>query len=145
KQTRFGSSTALTSLEDDCSQPALSPDGTTLAMVCSRQQERSQLVLADFKGTSLGPMRTVLSDRVVAEPTWAPDGTGIAFLSPALADQPFQLWWLPKSQYTPPEPSPSPSGSPGPSPKATGSPRAIGSPRPAPSPTVPPPPKPVQL
>jgi hypothetical protein len=139
KTTRNGNSTALTSLADDCSQPALSPDGKTLAMVCSHQEQRSDLVLADFNGTSLGPLRTVLADRVVAVPAWAPNGAGIAFFSPALADQPFQLWWLPESQYTPASPSPSPVAVPSASPKSTRS------PTPAPSPTPVPLPKPIQV
>jgi len=144
KSSQYGNSTALTSLADDCSQPALSPDGTTLAMVCSYQQQRADLVLAPFNGTSLGPPRTVLS-QVVAQPTWAPDGSGIAFFSPALADQPFQLWWLPKTQYTPPAPSPSPAVVASPSPKSKSASKPVASPKPAPSPTPVPPPKAVQI
>ena len=139
---RLSAGKALTTLADDCSQPALSPDGTTLAMICSHKQQTSQLVLASFDGTNLGPLRTVVSDLLVAQPTWAPDGSGIAFLAPAVADAPFQLWFLPEAAYTvAPSPVPSPSPKPSPSPahpgKASPTPRTSlhASPKPSPSPT----------
>jgi hypothetical protein len=148
---RLSAGKALTTLADDCSQPALSPDGTTLAMICSHKQQTSQLVLASFDGVNLGPLRTVVSDLLVAQPTWAPDGSGIAFLAPALADSPFQLWFLPRAAYTAPPvatPSPSPSAKPSPTPAHTGKasptprPTTRPSPKPSPSPT---PVKPIQM
>jgi hypothetical protein len=148
---RLSAGKALTTLADDCSQPALSPDGTTLAMICSYKQQTSQLVLASFDGVNLGPLRIVVSDLLVAQPTWAPDGSGIAFLAPALADAPFQLWFLPRAAYTAPPvatPSPSPSAKPSPSPahpgKASPTPRPTPRPSPKPSPS-PTPVKPIQM
>jgi hypothetical protein len=146
---RLAAGRALTTLADDCSQPALSPDGATLAMICSHKSQTSQLVLASFDGANLGPLRTVVSDLLVAQPTWAPDGSGIAFLAPAVADAPFQLWFLPQSAYTvAPSPIPSPTAKPSPSPahpgKASPTPRTSppASPKPSPSPI---PVKPIQM
>ena len=68
KAQRVGNSKALTSLDDDCSEPALSPDGKTLAMICSNKQQFSHLVLADFTGSGIGPPRTIVSDRLSAQP-----------------------------------------------------------------------------
>jgi len=138
KPQRVGKSTALTTLDDDCSQPALSPDGKTLAMICSQKQQLSHLVLADFDGSGIGPLRTIVSDRLVAQPAWSPDGGGIAYLAPAQPDLPFQLWWLPKAGYAaaapPPSPTPAPSASPSPAKKGS---QASPAPTPTPTPVTP--------
>jgi Tol biopolymer transport system component len=131
---------ALTAAADDCSQPALSPDGTTLAMICSHKQQISQLVLAPFDGSSLGPLRVIVGDQLVAQPAWSPDGNGIAYLAPAVQGQLFQLWWLPKAGYAPPAPSPSPSPSPSASPAKKGQKTPKASPVPSPTPV-----KPIQI
>jgi len=39
KAQRTGKATALTTLDEDCSEPSLSPDGKTLAMVCTDKQQ----------------------------------------------------------------------------------------------------------
>jgi hypothetical protein len=72
----------------------------------------------------------VVTNQIVAQPTWAPDGSGIAFLAPGAADGPFQLWWLPKAAYAPPKPSPVPVPTPTPGGPHNG-------PLPTPSPTTP--------
>jgi Tol biopolymer transport system component len=138
KAKQVGRETALTSPADDCSEPALSPDGKTLAMICSGGQQVAHLVLADFNGSGIGPLRTVVSDRLVAQPAWAPDGSGIAYLAPTQPDLPFQLWWLPKAGSLVPTPTPTPSAAPSvsPSPGRKGSPTPVRrSPSPSPSPT----------
>jgi len=140
KAQRTGKATALTTLDEDCSEPSLSPDGKTLAMVCTDKQQYSHLVLADFNGSGIGALRTVVSDRLVAQPAWSPDGRGIAYLAPAQPDQPFQLWWLPKGGYEvpAPTPAPTPSATPpaSPSPGRKGSPTPSHKTSPAPSPTA---------
>jgi hypothetical protein len=123
----------LTKAGEGCAQPALSPDGRTMAMICSHRTQVSYLTLASWNGKTLGPRRTIVSSQLVAQPTWAPDGSGIAYLAPAVLGAGFQLYWLPKAAYTPPTPSPSPVV-PTPTPGVTPTP----SPVPSPSPTGPP-------
>ncbi len=84
---------ALTAAADACSQAALSPDGRTLAMICTRQGASADLVLAPLEGESLTPLSVVASG-TLAQPTWAPDGSGLAYLAPAVPGGAFQLWWL---------------------------------------------------
>lgn len=99
---------ALTAPGDDCIEPALSPDGTQVAMVCTYEKQIARLEIASWNGSTLGPRRAVILDQLVAQPAWAPDGSGIAYLSPAAGSAPFQLWFLPKNAYNPPVPSPTP-------------------------------------
>ncbi|HEY2598414.1 MAG TPA: hypothetical protein VGJ79_08035 [Candidatus Dormibacteraeota bacterium] len=123
----------LTRASEGCAQPSLSPDGRTMAMICTHQTQVSYLTMATWSGKTLGARRTVVSNQLVAQPTWAPDGTGIAYLAPAVLGAGFQLWWLPKAAYTPPTPSPKPV-LPTPTPGVTPGP----SPSPSPSPSGPP-------
>ncbi|HSO93235.1 MAG TPA: hypothetical protein VLS53_02035, partial [Candidatus Dormibacteraeota bacterium] len=54
-QTRSGYfGTPLTDSADDCSQPALSPDGTQVAMICTHGSQSARLEIAPFNGTTLG-------------------------------------------------------------------------------------------
>jgi Tol biopolymer transport system component len=132
---------ALTTPDQDCREPNISPNGKYMAMICTYGKQVSNLVVAPFNGSGIGAMKTVVSNLLVAQPAWAPDGSGIAFLAPGLADAPFQLWFLPRAAYLPPPPSPVPTPSP-----VGGGPQ--GSPAPSSSPTAPPPPpviKPIQI
>jgi hypothetical protein len=86
----------------------MSPDSTQVAMICTYEKQITRLEIASWNGTSLGPRHAVIVDQLVAQPTWAPDGSGIAYLAPAVGSAPFQLWFLPKDAYNPPVPSPTP-------------------------------------
>jgi hypothetical protein len=120
----------LTRVDEDCAQPSLSPDGRLVAMICTHETQASYLVIASFNGTTLGPRRNLITNQLVAQPTWAPDSSGIAYLAPARLGQGFQLWFLPKLAYAPPPPSPVPSVIPTP-----GGPVSGPIPTPTPSPT----------
>jgi hypothetical protein len=126
---RAGSSgKALTTTAADCAQPSLSPDSHSIAMICTYKKQISYLTIATWNGSSLGPLKTVISDQLVAQPAWAPDGSGIAYLAPGGPAAPFQLWFLPKNAYNPPPPSPIPTPIPTPGGPHNG---------PLPSPTAP--------
>jgi Tol biopolymer transport system component len=127
----------LTDISEDCRTPSLSPDGTQLAMICTYVKQVSYLTIATWNGSVLGPRKNVITDQMVAQPTWAPDSSGIAYLAPAAPDAPFQLWWLPKEAYTPPPPSPPPTPTPG-------GPHNGPLPSPSPAPAAPPV-KPIQV
>jgi hypothetical protein len=127
----------LTDPSVDCRTPSLSPDGTEFAMVCTYEKQVSYLTISKWTGETLGPLQSIVTNQLVAQPTWAPDGSGIAYLAPGAPDGPFQLWWLPKAAYTPAAPSPIPSPTPG---------GPHNGPLPSPSPPPPAPPvRPIQV
>jgi Tol biopolymer transport system component len=129
--------TALTTPDQDCAEPALSPDGHYMAMICTYNKQISQLTIATWNGRKLGPLQTIIANQLVAEPAWAPDGSGIAYFAPGSPDGPFQLWWLPRAAYFPPAPIPVPTP-----PQVPGGPH--NGPLPSPTPVVIPPPPPVR-
>jgi WD40-like Beta Propeller Repeat len=103
----------LTDPSEDCRNPSVSPDGTQVAMICTHEKQLSYLTIASWNGSSLGPRTTLISDQMVAQPVWAPDGSGIAYLAPSVGSGPFQLWFLPRAAYAPvptPAPTPTPGG-----------------------------------
>ena len=84
---------ALTTQADDCSEPALSSDQSEIAMVCSHGQQTTDLVTAHLAGTTIGPVKTIVSNQYCASPAWSPDGTGLVYVKPSTVGSPFQLWW----------------------------------------------------
>jgi Tol biopolymer transport system component len=95
-QRRAGSvGIALTSADLGCSQPTVSPDETSIAMICNKGSNQSaDLDVASFDPTTsaLGPPSTLVSGKLVASPTFSPDGKAIAFLAPSTMGSGFQLW-----------------------------------------------------
>lgn len=82
----------LTLPEEDCGQPALSPAGDRIAMICTGGAQVGRLVIASFDGTKLGPRQVLLDGKLAAIPTWSPDGTALLFLAPGDENGRFQLW-----------------------------------------------------
>lgn len=91
----------LTQAADDCSQPSLAPDGQYVAMTCARGQQTADIEVARINiptvaatPPSLVDRATLVSGTLASFPTWAPDGSGLSYLAPAVAGGNFQLWWL---------------------------------------------------
>ncbi|MFN2581653.1 MAG: TolB family protein [Candidatus Dormibacteria bacterium] len=86
----------LTDPTDDCAQPALSPDGTMVAMICTNGTglQSTSVKIATLTGTKLGTPKTLVGGCLCASPSWAPDGSGLTYLAPADATGHFQLWWI---------------------------------------------------
>ena len=125
----------LTSEADDCSQPALSPDGTQLAMVCSHGKQVATLEVAPFNGTALGQSRVLLDGGLYASPVWSPDGKALAYLAPLGEAGHFQLWYLALPVAATPTATPSATASASPSSRGLAS--SIVVPTPQPTPPVP--------
>ena len=88
--------TPLTPAAQNCAQPALSPSRDQVVMICSPGHEQTNhLAIATFNGSKLGPLRVLESGQLMAQPVWAPDGSGVVYFSPESTGGPFQLWWLP--------------------------------------------------
>jgi Tol biopolymer transport system component len=120
----------LTAEADDCSQAALSPDGTQIAMVCSHGKQSTVLEVAPFNGTALGPARVLLDGGLYASPAWSPDGKALAYFAPQGLAGHFQLWYL----ALPVAATPSASISPSPSPSTPANASSIVAPTPTPAP-----------
>ncbi|HXZ99958.1 MAG TPA: hypothetical protein VEK76_06370 [Candidatus Binatia bacterium] len=94
--------TALTQPGDDCAQPALNPDQTEIAMICTPvvagapSSAESDLVVASFDAATgtLGPLQRQVTGVLAASPTWSPDGQDLLYLAPEGGDGYFQLWYL---------------------------------------------------
>jgi len=86
----------LTSPTADCAQPAVSPDGGTVAMICASGTglQSTSLVVAPLQGTKLGTAHVLVANCICAAPSWAADGSGLGYLAPADATGHFQLWWI---------------------------------------------------
>jgi hypothetical protein len=136
---------ALTPLEDDCSQPALSPDSSRLAMVCTGGKQLADVEVAPFDGSRLGDRQVLASGQLASQPTWAPDGSGLVYLAPHGLSGHFQLW-LQAVPAPPPPPTaaPIPTRSPARGAKPS-SPAATQAPSPSPAVTPTPIPPSVQL
>ena len=134
-QERSGSiGHGMTVLTDDCGAPALSPDGTQIAMICSAGKQSAKLEVAPLTGTTLGPARVLLSGGLYAAPAWSPDGKALAYFAPTGAAGHFQLWYL---ALPAPAPALSPSASSSATALAGATPAVRASPSPAPTPPVP--------
>lgn len=85
----------LTPPGDDCQQPALSPDATKVAMICTAGKQDPRLEVASFDGAgTLGTPSTLLAGQLAASPAWSPDGKTILFLAAAGPQRHFQLWTI---------------------------------------------------
>ena len=86
---------ALTDARAGCGSPAVSPDGTHVAMVCTHGSGQSaELDVAAFDASSgdLGAMTPLAAGQMIASPAFSPDGKTIAYLAPATPGDAFQLW-----------------------------------------------------
>ena len=86
----------LTQDTQDCAQPAVSPDGASVAMICTNGTglQSTSLEVASLTGTTLGTPHVLVGGCICSAPSWAPDGSGLAYLAPADATGHFQLWWI---------------------------------------------------
>jgi Tol biopolymer transport system component len=99
---RSSDGTPLTQPQDDCAQPALSPDQTEIAMICTPVKDgapsstEADLVVATFDAQTgaLGPLDRLVTGTMAAEPAWSPDGQSLVYLAPEAPDGLFQLWYL---------------------------------------------------
>jgi len=127
----------LTAEADNCSQVALSPDGTQIAMVCSHGKQTATLEIAPFNGSALGARQVLQEGGLYASPAWSPDSKALAYFAPTGLSGHFQLWYL----ALPVAATPSASIAPSPSSSASAQASATIHPTPTPAPA----PTPVQV
>lgn len=84
----------LTAEADDCNAPALSPDGSHLAVICTSDTQTARLVVFTLVNGVPGVPRVLVPSCLCASPAWSPDGNSLAYLAPADASGHFQLWWI---------------------------------------------------
>ncbi len=93
----------LTTPAQNCSEPALNPAGTEIAMICTNNQlQTSTLQVASWNGTTLGTPRVLSTGPMAAMPTWSPSGTSLVFMNVPQPSLPFQLYWIPKAATSKP-------------------------------------------
>jgi Tol biopolymer transport system component len=92
---RPGASPAyLTGAADDCDEPALSPDGSRLAVICTADSQSARLEVIPLVNGVPGTPRVMLASCLCASPAWSPDGSSLLYLAPDDVTGHFQLWWI---------------------------------------------------
>jgi Tol biopolymer transport system component len=96
----------LTTATQDCGQPAPSPDGTKIAMICigGTGLQSTRLEVATLTAGKLGPPQTLVNNCLCADPVWAPDGSGLVYYNTADASGHFELWWIKGAMSAAPSP-----------------------------------------
>jgi len=86
----------LTTPAQDCGQPAPSPDGTKVAMICigGTGLQSTRLEVASLSAGKLGTPQTLVNNCLCSAPVWAPDGSGLVYYNTADATGHFELWWI---------------------------------------------------
>jgi Tol biopolymer transport system component len=90
----------LTAGADDCGEPAVNPDGSKVAVICTSDTQTAKLeVIPLVKGAAgvseaAGVPQVLQPSCLCGSPTWSPDGTGLLYMAPADPTGHFQLWWL---------------------------------------------------
>jgi len=87
----------LTAEANDCGEPAVSPDGTQLAVICTSDTQTARMELIPLVNGVPGVPRVLVDNCLCASPAWSPDGVSLLYLAPADATGHFQLWWLNKA------------------------------------------------
>jgi Tol biopolymer transport system component len=95
----------LTAAADDCNEPAVSPDGTQLAVVCTSDTQTAKLELIPLVKGVPGTPKVLVDACLCASPSWSPDGGSLLYLAPADATGHFQLWWLNHATAVTPAPA----------------------------------------
>jgi Tol biopolymer transport system component len=92
----LGRPTLLTTPAQDCGQPAPSPDGTKVAMICigGTGLQSTRLEVATLTAGKLGAPQTLVDNCLCSAPVWAPDGSGLVYYNTADATGHFELWWI---------------------------------------------------
>ncbi len=94
----------VTGAADDCTEPAVSPDGSELAVVCTADSQSARLEVIPLVHGVPGAPRVLLSNCLCASPEWSPDGTSLLYLAPDDSTGHFQLWWLDNATAATPAP-----------------------------------------
>lgn len=97
----------LTDATQDCGQPAPSPDGSMVAMICigGTGGQSTRLEVAPLTNNKLGPTRILVNNCLCSQPEWAPDGSGLVYFNAADATGHFQLWWIAGAASATPAPT----------------------------------------
>jgi len=84
----------LTGGADDCAEPAVSPDGSKLAVICTSDTQTARLEVFPLTKGAAGVPQVMVNNCLCASPAWSPDGSALLYLAPADATGHFQLWWM---------------------------------------------------
>jgi Tol biopolymer transport system component len=84
----------LTAGTADCGEPAVSPDGSRVAVICTSDTQTAKLEVIPLRNGVPGAPQMLLNGCLCASPAWSPDGTGLLYLAPVDATGHFQLWWV---------------------------------------------------
>jgi Tol biopolymer transport system component len=95
----------VTGAADDCTEPALSPDGSQLAVICTADSQSARLEIIPLVNGVPGPPRVLAANCLCASPAWSPDGRSLLYLAPNDPTGHFQLWWINDATTLTPAPS----------------------------------------